>query len=102
MFRLAFLLTLLPTLVLVDVKGLASVIDGDTIEILGQRIRLHGIDAPESDQQCQTKHGKPYDCVTNATRVLKLLVEGQTVRCEERLRAAVKDLMTTEPEGPLH
>ena len=29
-----------------DVVGVASVINGDTIEAHGQRIRLHGIDAP--------------------------------------------------------
>lgn len=33
--------------VLADIAGTASVIDGDTIQIHGQRIRLHGIDAPE-------------------------------------------------------
>lgn len=28
--------------------GVASVIDGDTLEIRGVRVRLYGIDAPES------------------------------------------------------
>jgi len=46
-------LCLLATPVLADVAGVASVIDGDTIEIHGQRIRLHGIDAPESRQLCR-------------------------------------------------
>jgi endonuclease YncB( thermonuclease family) len=32
--------------------GRARVIDGDTIDLAGARIRLEGIDAPESDQSC--------------------------------------------------
>jgi endonuclease YncB( thermonuclease family) len=35
-----------------DLIGQATVVDGDTIEIHGNRIRLWGIDAPESTQFC--------------------------------------------------
>ncbi len=35
-------LVFLLTLALADIAGPAKVIDGDTIEISGQRIRLHG------------------------------------------------------------
>ena len=41
MFRLALLLTLLSTLAQADVTGPARVIDGDTIEVAGERVRLH-------------------------------------------------------------
>jgi len=46
MRALIFALCLLTSPALADVVGVASVINGDTIEVHGQRIRLHGIDAP--------------------------------------------------------
>ena len=47
----------------------AAVIDGDTLEIHGQRIRLHGMDAPESCQLCRLD-GKPWQCGKDAANVL--------------------------------
>ena len=41
-----------------SIEGRATVIDGDTIEIHGTRIRLNGIDAPESSQLCWTRPGR--------------------------------------------
>ncbi len=42
MRTLIIVLCLLATPALADLAGPASVIDGDTIEVHGQRIRLHG------------------------------------------------------------
>ena len=44
----------------VSIAGVASVIDGDTIEVHGLRIRFNGIDAPESKQYCNDARGFEY------------------------------------------
>ncbi len=69
MRALTIALCLLATPALADVAGAASVIDGDTLEIQGQRIRLHGIDAPESRQLCRLD-GKPWHCGKDAANAL--------------------------------
>ena len=45
-----------------EIAGTATVVDGDTVKIRGIRIRLHGIDAPESKQQCRRANGERWRC----------------------------------------
>ena len=65
-----------------SVIGVASVIDGDTIDIHGQRIRLHGIDAPESGQFCE-KDGNRYRCGQKSALALSDKIGRAIVRCEQ-------------------
>lgn len=63
--------------------GRASVIDGDTIAINGERIRFNGVDAPESSQTCRDGAGKPYRCGAKSAAALdELLKASSPTRCE--------------------
>jgi endonuclease YncB( thermonuclease family) len=63
--------------------GIASIIDGDTIEIHGHRIRLFGVDAPESRQLCSL-HGRKYRCGQKAAFALSDFLGQHTVSCKQK------------------
>ena len=58
-----------------SLTGPAKVIDGDTIVVAGQLVRLHGIDAPELDQTFWWR-GRQLVCGTMALAALEALTAG--------------------------
>ena len=64
--------------------GQASVIDGDTLEIHGQRVRLYGIDAMESRQLCWNGKRKRYACGREAALALDDFIGDSVIACESR------------------
>src|SRR5258705_9766360 len=64
-----------------DLAGQASVIDGDTLEIHGTRIRLWGIDAPESSQLCRGEDSLQYRCGAKAANDLDAFIARRPVGC---------------------
>jgi endonuclease YncB( thermonuclease family) len=62
------------------ITGPATVIDGDTLDMTGTRIRLLGIDAPESAQSC-TREGQPWACGEEATAALRDIIATGSLTC---------------------
>jgi endonuclease YncB( thermonuclease family) len=66
-----------------DLVGPARVIDGDTLEIHGTRIRVWGIDAPESDQLCRNGGREHYRCGQIAANDIDAFIARRPVKCIE-------------------
>ena len=62
--------------------GVIRVVDGDTLDVGGTRVRLHGIDAPETDQTCTTAGGEVWRCGAWVSETVQARFAGKTARCE--------------------
>ena len=69
----------------VAISGSVRIVDGDTLDVNGRRVRLHGIDAPESGQTCRTE-ARRWPCGRQATRALGERIAGRPVQCVKRDR----------------
>jgi endonuclease YncB( thermonuclease family) len=66
-------------------RGPARVLDGDTLKIAGQTVRLRGVDAPERRQVCAAG-GIEYRCGVTATAWMAEHTRDKAVRCAWRAR----------------
>jgi len=95
MLRFALTLALIMpiSVAIADVTGKPRVIDGDTVEIAGERIRLNGIDTPEANQSCLDDTGKRWRCGREATHALSTIVGDQAITCKGDERDKYKRLI---------
>lgn len=82
------------------IVGPARAVDGDTLDMTGQRIRLHGIDAPEAEQTCD-RSGTVWACGTDATAHLRQLVSGNSMECVQKETDAYQRIVATCRVGQL-
>jgi len=76
----ALILGSIPFALADDLTGQASVIDGDTLEMHRARIRLWGIDAPESSQLCRGEDSLQYQCGAKAANDLDAFIARRPVK----------------------
>ena len=63
------------------ITGGARVIDGDTIHVGKNKIRLYGIDAPEKKQLCDFNKIK-WSCGIQSSKALKNIIEDKNIKCQ--------------------
>ncbi|WP_306419262.1 thermonuclease family protein [Loktanella sp. Alg231-35] len=84
MFRILLLiLSFLGTTAIAAPNGTIRVIDADTIDVGGTRVRLFGIDAPEMGQPCE-KDGRTWDCGAWTRDAARNRFDGAYARCAAR------------------
>jgi len=66
-------------------SGPAIVVDGDSLEVAGKRVRLFGIDAPEATQTCD-RSGAAWACGRASEEHLRGLIGGDAVTCHGQKR----------------
>jgi endonuclease YncB( thermonuclease family) len=64
-----------------SLAGAAEAIDGDSLRLLGEELRLEGIDAPEYRQSCRDHGGVEVACGRQARRALAAMLARGQVSC---------------------
>ncbi|MCM2560537.1 thermonuclease family protein [Lutimaribacter sp. EGI FJ00015] len=77
----AFVLMLAAWPAVAGPQGSVRVVDGDTLKVGGVTVRLHGIDAPETDQFCGGDGAPPWACGSWVRNELRGWAEGRNVSC---------------------
>ncbi|MFN7222756.1 MAG: thermonuclease family protein [Paracoccaceae bacterium] len=77
---LVVLLLAAPFSIALTRDGSVRVIDGDTLDWQGKRVRLFGIDAPEKRQTCD-RNGQSWDCGAWSATMLSRAVQSGAVTC---------------------
>jgi endonuclease YncB( thermonuclease family) len=67
-----------------QISGTPLVLDGDSLDFNGLRVRLFGIDAFERDQTCQRDDGSRYDCGQLAREALVIAIAHNPVSCTRK------------------
>lgn len=75
------------------------VLDGDTIDIAGQRIRLPGLDAPEWNQTCTSSDGGEWGCGNAAAGRMRDLTRGRSLSCQPEGHDRYGRLLATCRDG---
>ena len=68
----------------VSFAGKPRVVDGDSLKLLKKRVRLFGVDSPESAQTCKDDAGESYACGQRSTDALRGMIGQASVRCDQR------------------
>lgn len=90
---LALIIAFLAPSATAEVRGMPTILDGDSLELEGQRFDLFGIDSPEPGTICRKENGDSFDCGRIATTALLDLTAGIEVICTPKDQTA--------PEEPL-
>jgi endonuclease YncB( thermonuclease family) len=64
-----------------NLSGVPRIIDGDTLAISSTKVRLEGIDAPETDQICLNANGIRWTCGIDARDQLVAHIAGRDIEC---------------------
>ena len=84
MIRFACFILCLASPVWADVNGTVRVIDGDTLDVGGVRVRIHGIDAPEVDQTCTHPQRGVWACGAFVRDEVRARYQGRFADCRQR------------------